>query len=414
MWTTTFRSAVAVMMAAGMMAGSGWLTQRATGDEPGPELVPGEVDAVLLSKRDVDVLHLRMTEVRARKTPRGRVVNLSGSLALIPERLQRVRAYVAAEVVELGKFVPGDKVKANDLLAVVMSKDLATKKADLIDAIVQLRLAQAVLARAEKAADSVPEVFILKARREVEAAKSAVNRAVNTLRAWHISDEELKALQKLAEDLAAGKAKRDPEAEKNWARRELRAAQDGILIEKNVNLHEFVDSPTALFTIADTSRLKVIVAAPEDEVPSLNALTKEQRRWIIRVPGYREVRIEGQIDQINYLLDPKQHTCVVDGTVPNADGRLRAGQFITASVTVPHPLQELIVPASALVQADFNTVVFIQPDPSKHVYVQRHADIVRRGSDTAHVRFSWKRGERIVTSGAVELKAVLDDLLASR
>jgi cobalt-zinc-cadmium efflux system membrane fusion protein len=362
----------------------------------------------------VDKLRIRTTEVRARATPRGRTLQLSGSTALDPAHLQRVRSRVAGEVVEIGKVRPGDKVKKNDLLAVVVSKDLAAKKADLVDAIVQLRLSEDILAKTEKAADSVPEVVILTARRNVQGARNAVQRAEMTLRTWHISEDEIKALQKQAEDLAKPKAKRDPEAEKSWARLELRAAMDGVVVEQNVALHEFVDASSVLFQIADLSRLKVIVMVPEDDLPALQALTKEQQRWIIRVPALRDVRIEGRIEQINYLIDPNHHTGIAEGTVANPEGHLRAGQFITASVTVPHPLQELVVPTSALVEADYNTIVFVQPDPAKLVYVQRHVSVVRRGHDTAHVRFTWKRGERVVSSGAVDLKAVLDDLLAAR
>jgi hypothetical protein len=39
---------------------------------------------------------------------------------------------------------------------------------------------------------------------------------------------------------------------------------------------------------------------------------------------------------------------------------------------------------------------------------------MRRGHDTAHVRFSLKPDERIVTAGALDLKAALDDLKATR
>jgi cobalt-zinc-cadmium efflux system membrane fusion protein len=424
MFMTKLRIATAVLLAASVLgAGAGLLTHHAwagkSGDEPRPERVAGDADAVRLPAGAAARLGIGTAEARPRKAPRPRLLHLSGSTALDPQRLARVRCPLAGEVIEIAKVRPGSEVrpgsavKKGDVLAVVRSKDLAEKKHELVDALVQLHLDREILARAEKAADTVPEVVILTARRNVQSDSNAVRRVERALRAWDVSEEEIKTLEEYADGLGRRKGERDPEKEKAWGRVTLRSPFDGVIVERNVVLHEILRNPTTnLFQIAQVDRLLVIANVPEGELPTLNALRPEERVWSVRPVGAAAAtELKGPIEEISYLIDPNQHTAVIKGYIDNAEGRLRAGQFITATVVLP---TELVLPASALVEVGRETIVFIQLDPVKPIYVQRHVVVVRRGHDMAHVRFPWKPGERVVTVGALDLKAALDDLKAER
>jgi cobalt-zinc-cadmium efflux system membrane fusion protein len=229
-----------------------------------------------------------------------------------------------------------------------------------------------------------------------------------------VADKEIEALKKYADSLAPAKGKRDSEKEKAWPRMELRASRDGVLVETNIALGEVVmDKARSLFVIADLSQLLVIANAPEDALPALSALEPDKRVWTVQTvetaPG---AAIRGTFEEIGFLVDPNQHTATIKGSVPNPEGRLRAGQYITAIVVLPTRRQELVIPTSALVEDGRQTIVFVQPDRAKPEYVQRQVVVVRRGHDKAHVGFLLKTGERIVTTGALDLKAALDDLKA--
>jgi multidrug efflux pump subunit AcrA (membrane-fusion protein) len=101
---------------------------------------------------------------------------------------------------------------------------------------------------------------------------------------------------------------------------------------------------------------------------------------------------------------------------------LRPGQTIEATVTLPNvPAGEAVVPAAALIEEEGVFFLFVQPDPTRSVYCQRRVIVVRRAGEVAHVRThptlaetrrSWQAvrpGERVVTSGAAELRAALVD-----
>jgi cobalt-zinc-cadmium efflux system membrane fusion protein len=263
----------------------------------------------------------------------------------------------------------------------------------------------------------------------VQGNRNAVNRARNTLWAWGIPEEEIEAVREEAEEKHKRKEKLETMKElqarlERWSRVELKAPSDGVIVERNVAQHEIVKDPTSnLFQIAQLDRLKVLAQVSEDDLPLLNALKPDERRWTIRTKA-GDPGVPGWIESVGYLIDANQHTAVVTGFVENPEGRWRAGQFITASVTLPPRAGELVLPAGAIVEEEHRTYVFVKCDAKKSFYELRRVAVVRRGQDVVHVRsrltpeqerqgFQTVRlGERVVTTGAVELKAILEDLKA--
>jgi cobalt-zinc-cadmium efflux system membrane fusion protein len=411
-------------------------------DVPHTLAVPEDVRAALgIRKGNRDIVAVAQAPTKTRP------LVMPGSTALDPTRLVRIRARFPAEVVEIGKvredltrsksgmteyreLRSGDRVQKGDLLGVFYSVDVGSKKNDLIDALVQLKLDEEILDRAEKASHAVPEVFLLNARRNVEGDRNSIARALNTLKTWNIPADDIKAVYDEAEQISKRKGKRDAGKESLWARVELRAPDEGVVIERNVALHEMVvDNTTNLFQIAKVDRLAVLANVPEDDLPALEALTPEQRRWTVRTVGAPPVL--GYIDDIGYLIDPNQHTAVVKGHIDNPGERLRGGQFITATVELPPPAGVVEVPMDAVVEDGQQSIVFVQSDPVKHHYTMRRVELTHRFEKTAFVRATpipkekqltreekelgllpkvpLRPGERVLVRGAVELKAALLD-----
>ena len=141
--------------------------------------------------------------------------------------------------------------------------------------------------------------------------------------------------------------------------------------------------------------------------------------------------ITGYVDDIGYLIDPNQHTAVVRGHIPNPEGLLRAGQFVTATVDMLPPKNVVEVPISAVVEDGKDSIVFVQPDPKKSVYAMRKVDVTNRYEQTAYIRSEpltkaearlvgedgkpisnvepLREGERVITTGALELKTALEN-----
>jgi cobalt-zinc-cadmium efflux system membrane fusion protein len=376
---------------------------------------------------------------------------MSGSTMLDPTRLYRIRARFApspssAECIEIEQvrdesspvtkdreIRSGDRVKKGQGLAVFHSVDVGNKKNDLIDAMYQLDLDQQILKKAEEHADAVPEVFLWNAQRQVQGDINNVNRALATLRTWGIPQKDIDAVLAEAEKVKKRKGEHDKKMDKEWPRVEITAPDDGVIVERNLALHEIiVDNTTNLFQIARVDRLSVLANCPEDDLPELEKLETEQRRWTVQTVG--SPPMVGSIDDISYIIDPNQHTAVVKGHIDNPKEVLRAGQFISATVELSLPENVVEVPIDAVSEDGQQAVVFVQTDPKNHPehFTLRRVQLEARFAETAFVRSKpfgeseqptkkeqqegilpkepLIRGALILQTGVGELKAKLLDL----
>jgi cobalt-zinc-cadmium efflux system membrane fusion protein len=450
--------AVATLLVGGVVLGSHYL-----GEQPAKpaEANVKKLDATLATDRpntlvvppDV-VRSVGIQTAVARQATERQPLELRGSLDLDPNHLQRVHSRFPGEVVELGKVpegsgefatVPrpvrfGDRVKKDELLCVVWCKDLGEKKSELVDALVQLRLDDKILKEANKSSGAVPPAFMWNAERAVEGDRNAVARAERTLRVWRVPEQEIDAIREEAARIRERGGKRDPEKERNWARVEVLASFDGVIVEKNVTVGSIVDTTTDLFTVANLDVLTAWAHVYEEDLPKLRALPSDERHWTIRITSDPTAPpILGTIDKIGPVIDPNQHTALVTGRVDNPNDVLRAGQFITATVALLPPAEVVAVPISGLVENGEESIVFVQTDPKRDEFTLRRVLVVERREEFAYIRWikpDWvllsalaqplapvnlaagtlcnlpavEPEVRVVTSGALEMKATLDDL----
>jgi membrane fusion protein, heavy metal efflux system len=383
----------------------------------------------------------------AKKPASGRSLDIPGSTALNPSTIVRVRArFAPAEVVQVMKVQEpsptggnttwrevrsGDHIRKGDVLGIFYSVDVGNKKNDLIDALLSLHLHKGLLQRGEEAVAAVPDILLMNARNLVQSDENAVSRAISTLKTWNVPENDIQAVRDQAEAIIKNQGKRDKVKESDWARVELKAPADGVLVERNVALHEVVvDGTTNLFVLADVDHLNVIANVPEDDLPALEALTPAQRRWLVKTVGSKP--IPGAIDDIGVMIDPNQHTAVVKGHIDNPNEILRSGQFISATIELPPPKDVVEIPISAIVEDGKQCLIFVQPDPAKANFTMRRVVLVSRLDRTAWVRSQLsagqssltdtekedgsylppeplKPGERVLTTGVMELKAALED-----
>lgn len=438
--------------------------------------VPEEVRAALgIRKGGKDGIEV------VKKPTTKRPLTLYGSTQLDPTRLMRIRArFAPCEVVRIGQIPdgdkrtptgetayrelrPGDEVKKGDVLGDFFSVDVGCKKNDLLDALVLYELDQKIYDNMTRRSTAIPQVQLDTQWSKVQSDRNAINRALHTLKVWNIPQDEIDALHDEAKKISANKdawfktpegrwvkgekqatpgARVDVDQENGnpWGRVTLRAPFDGIIVERNVTLHEnVVDNTVNLFQIAQVDRLLVVAQAPEDELPNLNDLREKREKehkpmeWSVRTVGpVPSSGLKGTIDEIGYLIDPNQHTAIIKGYIDNPKKQIRAGQFVSCTIEIPPPDDVVEIPSSAVVEDGKYAVVFVQTDPEKHYYTMRRVKLTHRFEKTVFVRSKpfgkeeqltaeekelgllplepLRPDERILRTGVGELKAALIDL----
>jgi len=401
-------------------------------------LAPGVTNALIVEPVVIKQLGIKTTFTTVATLPIE--IKLDGTLSLDPSHLEQVRCRFSGEVIEIGKVADGsralqfgDTVKSDQLLAIVWSRDLGEKKSELVDALSQQHLDMATRERLAAVANTgaIPGRELKDIERAVEADRVAVSRAQRTLQTWRVSAKEMAEIEAEAKRLIESTTEAASEVAQEWARVEVRAVRDGVILEQNVAVGDIISQSDELFTIADLSRLRVIASAYEEDLSWLDALPPDHRNWSIAIAAAPSVEpIQGEISQIGKIIDPAQHTALVMGWVPNDQERLRAGQFITATIDFPPRGNEVTLPATAVIEQGGESFVFVAQDGTEitqpTMFVRRSVEVSRqvRGrvcilidpskNESSSTIVGLKQGEQVVVSGAVELQQALLELSAAK
>jgi cobalt-zinc-cadmium efflux system membrane fusion protein len=323
----------------------------------------------------------------------------------------------------------GNRVTKGQLLAVFDSVDVGNKENDLIDALAHLKLDEEFLKQAEaKPAGTRP--ILWEAERRVQGDKNGIHRAQSMLHGWGVSDKQIQAALDEAEKIKKRGGRRDPSKDTQWGRVEMRSPIDGVVIECNLALHEVIpDDGINLFQIIENfDKLLVVANLPEDKLSALEALGPRPQ-WTVETG--RGPAASGFITDIQFLVDPNQHTLTVKGYVDNRQARLRGGQFVKATIGQPIPPDVVEVPIDCVLETGPQALVFAQKDPARADYTMQRVDVVDRLGKTLFLRSKpFAQGEerspqetekgllpkqavlpgtRLIRSSLAELKAVLED-----
>ena len=245
----------------------------------------------------------------------------------------RAPGYVRRWLVDIG-----DKVKEGQLLAEIDTPDL---DAQVAQAKAQLAQAKAAVAQAK--------------------ANSSYS-STNATRYQGLADQKLVAQQTVDQNVAqAGADKATVEAnEANvvaqdanvrrlvelTAFNKVYAPFAGTVTARNIDRGALVTDTgtTPMFTVTASDPIRVFVDIPQTVAPSVQTGTVAQ----IGVREYPGRAFTGKVARSAGALDPDLHLMTTEIDVPNPDGALLPGMYVTASLTLPVPHQVVEIPATAL------------------------------------------------------------------
>lgn len=337
-------------------------------------------------------------------------ISLVGSLELDETRVRSLTARFPARIDELFVNYTGAPVNQGEHLAMVYSPELSTAQHELL-----------------MAHNADPDGSLALSARE-------------KLRLWDLLPDQIEAI------LERG------EATDHF---ELRAPVGGVVVIKNVNEGDYVQTGEPLFKIADISTLWLFLDAYESDLPWLR-FGQEVAFTVEAWPGET---FTGQIAFIEPELDRMTRTVAVRVNVPNEDGRLKPGMFARGTVKARiaeggnvhapdmagkwispmHPeivkdapgscdvcgmdlvpaeslgyvdLQEgdapLVIPTSAVLRTGKRAVVYVQLEGfDKPTFEGREIVLGPRAGDVFIVKEGLDEGERVVTRGAFKIDSAL-------
>jgi RND family efflux transporter MFP subunit len=226
----------------------------------------------------------------------------------------------------------GDKVEKDQLLAVLdapqLDHQLAQAKADYQTALAEQHNAQSMAGRATK---------LVQLNTGAIAAETAEQRQREAEAKTALSAAALANVKRL-------------EALKGFTR--LTAPFAGVVTSRSVQLGDLVGTGGTgagpLFTIADTSQMRVFVRVPQHEAPQMESGLLAD----LVLPEYDNKTFAARVSRSAGAVDPVSGAVLVELLADNTEGALLPGAYAQVRFNVKNQTGRLNVPGSALLYRD--------------------------------------------------------------
>ncbi len=141
----------------------------------------------------------------------------------------------------------------------------------------------------------------------------------------------------------------------------IHSPADGIVINIGARKGQYVTPPTELYTIADLSKVWVIVDIYEDELPWIRVGDLARMR-VTALPGQT---FNGTLSYIYPYAESKTRTIKVRMEFDNTDFLLKPDMFADVTIEASPLPDVIVVPSEAIIRSGVREQVFIRRAPGK-------------------------------------------------
>jgi cobalt-zinc-cadmium efflux system membrane fusion protein len=355
--------------------------------KPGGEASDDQQGLVKLSEDEIKSAGIEFAAAEA-GTIAHRII-VPGTIIPHADHIAHIAVKVSGTVAEMRKKV-GDPVAANEILAILESREFADAKSEYLAARLNNELLQDLFER-DKA------LWEKKISSEQQYLRSR-NQAANARMRNDITRQKLFALG-LTEGEIAGLPS-EPEA--FLRRQEVRSPIAGRVMERKVELGVAVgrdNLETELFVVADLDPAWVDLAVSPADLP----LVREGQTVSITTRGIAK-SVQGKIIFIGPMLDKDSRSARAVVEIANESGIWRPGSFVTAAIAFEEQPAALVVPASAVQNMGAATVAFVRVPEG---FRKRQVILGQSDDHSVEIVSGLHAGEVIAVSNTFLLKAEL-------
>ena len=285
----------------------------------------------------------------------------------------KITAKIEAMKVELG-----DRVKRDDLIALLESEELSAQVAQAEAALQSIRAKWAQMevgARSEEIAQaedlvSKAKAKLIDAENNYKRLKALFSQRVIAKRelesaelTYSVAEADLNSAQKQLDMLVEGATKEDRLALKAQVRQaeatldlarirlsytRITAPIGGTISQRFFDPGNLAVPTQPIVTIVQMDPVKVIVCFPEHQIRFMVPGTKSK----LMVASYPDQVFHGTIDKVTPTLDPTTRMFSAEIKVMNEKYLLRPGMFTTVTLSVDPRLNILLVPKEAVLYTE--------------------------------------------------------------
>jgi RND family efflux transporter MFP subunit len=169
---------------------------------------------------------------------------------------------------------------------------------------------------------------------------------------------------------------------------------DGFVGKRNVDPGAMVNTNTAIASVVEISRLKLVVNVVEKDLRMVNAGDV----GVVEVDAYPGEKFNGRIARVAPVLDPATRTAPIEIEIPNGDNRLKPGMYARITLTVEERKNALVAPKSAVIDFENKRGVWMPNEDRRATFTAVTLGI--EGTDQIEIVSGLQEGDRFVTTGA--------------
>ncbi|MGC4091262.1 MAG: efflux RND transporter periplasmic adaptor subunit [Polyangiaceae bacterium] len=230
-------------------------------------------------------------------------------------------------------------------------------------------------------------------------AKAECERADKLFAASAITKAELDCAHAGCEALGSSSlaaVARQQMAEKFIGDAVIRAPFAGMIVDRAVDLGEYVSPGRRIATLVEVNPLRLELVLPESSASGVKAGSHVD----FRVRSFDKQTFSANVKYVGPVLRRQTHDLVVEALVDNADGKLRPGMFAEAELSVSE--QKLpVAPKGALVGQAPSARAFVVKGG---VAEERVVLVGAEQGETVTILDGVRPGERVVVNPSEELR----------
>jgi membrane fusion protein, heavy metal efflux system len=395
-WKYAKRNAVAVLVVSTVMVigtaiclvGCG---HSASADTPRTNAAPTSSQsdpAIELSKSQLESIKIEPVGTYAFPVEKEAVGNIDYDGDLSVQVFPSYQGTIIKTFVELGA-----EVQKDEPLYTIKSPDLIQAESALIGAAATYELTTKELARAKDlytTSVGVPQRELEQAISDQQTAEGALKAARDAVLVFGKTDAEI--------DQMVGSRKTDPALV-------VRSPIRGKITYKNAQPGFFVQpgNPPAPYSVADVSLKWMFANVPESE----SSFFHLGQPVAVRVLAYDGRVFKGKVSKIYESVDPNTHRVTIRSDITDPKNDLRPGMLANFVIRVDAPVEATAIAANGVVREPDGTIAaWVTTD--RHKFTERIIKVGLRQDGRVQVLDGLKRGELVVSDGAVFLSNMLE------
>lgn len=172
---------------------------------------------------------------------------------------------------------------------------------------------------------------------------------------------------------------------------------DGIVAQVNFSVGEMTGPGTPVLNIVNLDRVYIKANITEDLVSNLNKGQKVKARLL----ASENIYLEGNIEYIAPVVDPRTQAFPVKVLVENTAGKLRGGMFTELYLPVASTKEALVIPISAVFDVEKNPYIYVIKE-GKAVKTSVETGII--SGDYIEIISGIEQGQNVVIRGQSNLE----------